>query len=351
MKKHLLLICILGQSLVSFACTSFFLHYNDQMVFGRNYDWLTETGVIHTNQRGLMKTSLEIEKGLTKTWTSLYGSITFNQYGKEFPTGGMNEKGLVVELMWLDETTYPEPDGRPALSVLQWIQYQLDNCASIKDVIASDSVIRIMGKGAPQHYLVADKNGQAATIEFLEGKMKVHTGATLPYSVLTNNTYQSSIKSLNDVRQKEKSAQFNDNSVQRFYTACNMVDQLHKKPGSNLVNYAFEILNQVKQGSFTKWSIVYDLSNMKVYFKTASHNNERTFQFTDFDFKCSSTAMSYDMQELHNGNIHPYFNRFSPAFNAEKIKQAFRESSSQITVEESAQVDMAAQAQKGICSK
>ena len=65
--------------------------------------------------------------GNTISWVSQYGSITFNQYGKEFPTGGMNEKGLVVELMWLDGTIYPQPDERPAIGVLQWIQYQLDN--------------------------------------------------------------------------------------------------------------------------------------------------------------------------------------------------------------------------------
>jgi penicillin V acylase-like amidase (Ntn superfamily) len=28
---------------------------------------------------------------------------------KEFPNGGMNEKGLVVEMMWLDGTSFPTP--------------------------------------------------------------------------------------------------------------------------------------------------------------------------------------------------------------------------------------------------
>ena len=44
----------------------------------------------------------------------------------------MNEKGLVVELMWLDGTTYPQPDERPSVGVLQWIQYQLDNYSTIE---------------------------------------------------------------------------------------------------------------------------------------------------------------------------------------------------------------------------
>jgi penicillin V acylase-like amidase (Ntn superfamily) len=28
--------------------------------------------------------------------------VTFNQYGRNFPSGGMNEAGLVIELMWLE---------------------------------------------------------------------------------------------------------------------------------------------------------------------------------------------------------------------------------------------------------
>ena len=86
---------------------------------------------------------MKTQDGETISWVSKYGSITFNQYGKEFPTGGMNEKGLVVELMWLDETRYPEPDQRGVLNVLQWIQYQLDNSQTIDEVIASDKKIRI----------------------------------------------------------------------------------------------------------------------------------------------------------------------------------------------------------------
>jgi choloylglycine hydrolase len=38
---------------------------------------------------------METGDGKTISWISKYGSITFNQYGREFPTGGMNEKGLV----------------------------------------------------------------------------------------------------------------------------------------------------------------------------------------------------------------------------------------------------------------
>lgn len=91
-----------------FACTTFFINKNGQLVFGRNYDWITDAGMVCTNLKGLEKTSSSMDDGTQVTWISKYGSTTFNQYGKEFPTGGMNEKGLVVELMWADGTQYPK---------------------------------------------------------------------------------------------------------------------------------------------------------------------------------------------------------------------------------------------------
>src|SRR5215213_5588968 len=194
MKKSILvfILSIIIQS--ALPCSTFFIHHNGQMVFGRNYDWVAGTGMVCTNQRGLLKTSFKVPDGNAITWTSRYGSLTFNQYGKEFPTGGMNEKGLVVELMWLDETQYPQADDRPAIGVLQWIQYQLDNCASIEEVIATDKLLRITAATTPLHYLVADAGGNAATIEFLQGKMTVHKGSQLTFPVLTNSVYAESVQ-------------------------------------------------------------------------------------------------------------------------------------------------------------
>ena len=166
MKKYLLLLLVLLCCCYGNACTTFLLSKDGKLMFGRNYDWITGAGIVNTNQRGLFKTTAE-KNQKTMSWVSLYGSITFNQYGKEFPTGGMNEKGLVVELMWLDGTKYPATDQRPAVGVLQWIQYQLDMHATVDDIINSDKKIRISDEATPLHFLIADAKGNAATIEFL----------------------------------------------------------------------------------------------------------------------------------------------------------------------------------------
>src|SRR5690349_1392961 len=138
---------------LAIACTTFVINKDGHIVFGRNYDWVSGAGIAYTNQRGLFKTSMKSNDGETISWVSKFGSITFNQYGKEFPTGGMNEKGLVMELMWLDEARYPEKDARPSVNVLQWIQYQLDNSATTEEVISSDAKLRIQSKDVPLHYL------------------------------------------------------------------------------------------------------------------------------------------------------------------------------------------------------
>jgi len=135
---------------ISRPCTTFFFNHNGHAVFGKNYDWHIERGLVFINKRGVSKpVARDIEKdpGPFAHWTSKYGSLTFNQFGREFPTGGINEAGLVVELMSLMGTRYPTPDDRLAITELQWIQYQLDNSSKVKQVIASDSQIRIYNLG------------------------------------------------------------------------------------------------------------------------------------------------------------------------------------------------------------
>jgi penicillin V acylase-like amidase (Ntn superfamily) len=308
-------------------------------VFGRNYDWITGTGMVCVNLKGLSKTSMKTQDGETTTWISKYGSISFNQYGKEFPTGGMNEKGLVVELMWLDETKYPAPDNRPAIGVLQWIQYQLDNCATIDELIATDKKIRIASKGtAPLHYLVADATGSAATIEFLDGKMTVHKGSDLPFPVLTNSVYDQSAQSYKLAASSSgggSSFAFGNNSLDRFANACAMVKKFQQQENNvPVIDYSFSILSKVAQGSHTKWSIVYDISNKKVYFKTQGFPEVKTVAFSAFEFDCKSAAKSYDMNQAGTGDISNKFEPFTIENNERIVEKSFTESKSQINVNE-----------------
>ena len=328
MRKILLSAFILCNVSVLNACTTFFINRNGQMVFGRNYDWITDAGMVCTNLKGLSKTSMKTENGETISWVSKFGSITFNQYGKEFPTGGMNEKGLVVELMWLDETIYPAADNRPAIGVLQWIQYQLDNCSTIEEIIATDKKLRISATGnTPLHYLVADANGNAATVEFLKGKMIVHKGNDLSLPVLTNNIYDESVKAY------KSSSIDGNNSLERFGQACSMIQKLNAGSITTpLIDYSFDILGEVAQGDFTKWSIVYDITNKTIQFKTNRFKQIKTLNFSAFHFNCTSAAKVWDMNQSGSGNINRLFENFTPAVNKKIVETAARDSESRVNI-------------------
>ena len=334
-KLFALAFTIISQVSILHACTTFFINKNGQMIFGRNYDWITDAGMVCTNLKGLSKTSMKTQDGETISWVSQYGSITFNQYGKEFPTGGMNEKGLVVELMWLDETKYPKADTRPAIGVLQWIQYQLDNCSTIDEVIATDKKLRIATIGTtPLHYLIADANGNAATIEFLDEKMIAHKGNDLSLPVLTNSVYDESVKSYkNTSAEGGSSFAYGNNSLQRFGEACRMIQQFKAgKSNKPIIDYAFDILTEVAQGTSTKWSIVYDISNKTIQFKTNRFKQVKSLNFSSFDFNCTATSKVWDMNQAATGDINSKFENFSTDINKRIVETAANESKGEVSI-------------------
>ena len=314
----------------SYGCTTFMIEKDNRFYFGRNYDFATGNGIIVTNRRGQAKRVSDSLDGLQ--WTSRYGSLTFNQFGKDFPQGGMNEKGLVVELMWLDDTRYPSPDARPGVGGLQWIQYQLDNSATIEDVILTDKIVRIDGsKSAPLHFLIADAGGNAATIEFLYGKMVIHKGGALKYPVLTNSTYSKAL-----VSKDTKSEQaFTDNSLARFLTACSMLD--HYKQSSETadpVDYGFLMLEKVAQKDFTRWSIVYDISAGKIIFNSKDAREKKEIKLSDFDFSCNGPVLALDININLKGNVRDSFAELSYDHNKAVIERSALECRSVINIGE-----------------
>ncbi len=98
------------------ACTAFLFEQEGQVVMGKSYDWDTGDALVMVNPRGVAKRSLLLSSSKAHEWVSKYASVTFNQYGREFPVGGMNEAGLVVEALWLRAARIEPSDARPALN-------------------------------------------------------------------------------------------------------------------------------------------------------------------------------------------------------------------------------------------
>jgi choloylglycine hydrolase len=144
-----------------------------------------------SNPRGLARTS-NTAKPLD--WTSKYGSVTVSIY-EGASIDGMNEKGLVANLLYLTDADYPPEvagDDRPTVSIAGWMQYVIDNYATVAEAVEAlrKEEFRVVAVTSPTgqpgtvHLSISDPSGDSAIFEYLGGKLVIHHGRE--YQVMTN---------------------------------------------------------------------------------------------------------------------------------------------------------------------
>ncbi|MEI8186910.1 MAG: linear amide C-N hydrolase [Chlorobiaceae bacterium] len=171
-----------------------------QTVTGRTMDWLED---MHTNlwifPQGIKRDGGMGDKGFK--WTSRYGSVIASIY-EAGTADGMNEQGLVANLLFLSESKYPDKkgDNRPQISISAWTQYILDNFATVSQAVAElrkeafRPVIVTSPNGVESrvHISISDATGDSAIFEYIDGKLVIHHGRQ--YQVMTNSpTYDRQI--------------------------------------------------------------------------------------------------------------------------------------------------------------
>ena len=190
----LLSACLIAPD-VSHACSrAVYFGKEGQTVTGRTMDWFVSD--MDTNMwvypRGLERTSN------TKTpfnWKSKYGSVVVTIYDAA-TADGMNEKGLVANLLYLAESKYPAAkadDKRPTLPISAWVQYVLDSYATTaeaveglrKEEFRTVPITAPTGEPGTVHLSVSDASGDSAIFEFIDGKLTIHHGKQ--YQVMTNS--------------------------------------------------------------------------------------------------------------------------------------------------------------------
>ncbi len=307
------------------ACTSMLIKHPTGPLMAKNYDWDVADGLLVVNPRGLAKTALVAEDAKPVRWTSRYGSLTFNQYGREFPIGGMNETGLTMEVLWLADTVYPEPGDRQSIGTLQWVQYCLDSFRTVSDVVTSASELAIGGT-ATLHFLACEPTGNCAVIEFLDGKLVARSERTLPLPALTNSTYNESLEYLNRTLGYGGAPVTPEGpgSLARFARAANGSHAIRSNTGAEPpVDATFAILANVAQPESTQWSIVYELQKGRVHFKTAGNPTTRTVDLSKLDLDCTAEAKSLDLTAEGSGDVTSKLAPYDSAANLKTIRAGF----------------------------
>ena len=115
--------------------------------------------------------------------------------------------------------------------------------------------------------------------------------------------------------------------------ACSMVKQFNEADiNMPVTDFAFSVLDKVSQGSFTKWSIVYDITNKKIHFKTEANKDIKSFQFSTFDFACNKQAKMFNMNQDIKGDIGNLFILPDKKIKQQVLKQAVSESGDRVSI-------------------
>jgi penicillin V acylase-like amidase (Ntn superfamily) len=316
------LFAVVFSGLPADACTAFLLRHATGPLMAKNFDWDVADGSLVINPRGLAKTAIVPEGAKPVRWTSRYGSLTFNQYGREFPMGGMNEVGLAMEVLWLADTVYPESGGRPVIGTLQWVQYCLDSFRTVADVVASATELAISGP-AKLHFLACDPTGNCAVIEFLDGKLMARSERTLPLAALTNSTYNDSLEYLNRTLGYGGAPVTPEGpgSLARYARAADGAHAVRSNPTEQPpIDATFAVLADVAQPDSTQWSLVYELQEGRVHFKTSGNHRARTVDLSELDLDCTADSLTIGLMADGSGDVTTLLEPYDAEVNLKTIR-------------------------------
>lgn len=297
MKKYIWAFLFLTTAISpAYPCSSFVLKNGKTVLLGKNFDWTFDQGYVIKNLKNTAKVAYYTHTGTPASWVSKYGSITFNQNGKEMPYGGMNEEGLVVEMLWLEDTRFNISEERAYLNELEWIQYQLDNFRTVDEVIAHIENLKIYPIKGKIHYILADTQGKSVIIEYLDGKPRIYEKEANSCQAITNRSVVFSEKYIDHLQDVPKK---NTSEIYRYHQLENQIRKL-QSPGDFSEKMAFQMLKSVSipKGDFkTVWSIVYNLENRTVSFFSHKHKKTKQINLNNIAFERDLSSFNINQDE------------------------------------------------------
>ncbi|WP_373503318.1 linear amide C-N hydrolase [Aestuariivirga sp.] len=329
--------------LPSMACTRVvFLGDDGTVITGRSMDWKED---MFSNMwmfpRGIARTGKSGPDSIA--WTSKYGSVAVAGY--ELGTAdGLNEKGLAGNLLYLAESDYGlgTRPGKPYLSISLWMQYALDNFATVAEAVEAleKEPFQILAPKLPNgaestlHLSLSDATGDSAIFQYVGGKLVIHHGRQ--YQVMTNsptfdqqiaiNTYWAGIGGLTFLPGTNRAAD-------RFVRASFLIKSVPTStsdayikavPNQSFVNQAVASTMGVVRSvsvplgittpnepniSSTIWRTAIDHRNKVYFFDSATSPNTFWVRLDDLDFSDGQPERRLTMMggQVYSGNVAKLF--------------------------------------------
>jgi len=325
------LLCSFGvAATVAGACTrAVYLGDSGEVITGRSMDWSHD---IETNlwifPRGMHRSGEAGHNSLE--WISKYGSVIASGYDIS-TTDGMNEKGLVANVLWLVESDYPKFDSsKPGLAISIWGQYVLDNFATVQEVVdkLETEPFTIVTANVPgQHRLatlhlsMSDATGDSAIVEYIGGKQVIHHNRN--YQVMTNSPIFEKQLALDEYWKQIGGTVMlpgTNRASDRFARASFYINAIPKSEDPDIaVASVFSVIRNasVPYGittpgqpniSSTRWRTVADQKRLIYFFESALTPNTFWVNFKDIDFSAETgKVMELDLgknqRNVYAGNV------------------------------------------------
>lgn len=319
------------------ACTrAVYLGDEGMVVTGRTMDWKEDPqSNIYLFPRGLQKRGALSGNENTVTWTSKYGSVSTAGYDIGI-CDGINEKGLVANLLFLTESSYYRPnDNRPVMGLSIWTQYVLDNFATVEEAVAElkKDAFRIDAPDLPNgakstlHLSISDATGNSAIFEYIQGKLIIHEGKEC--QVMTNSPTYDKQLTLNDYWKQIGGMVMlpgTNRASDRFVRASFYINVLPKTSGFRpAVAGVFSVMRNVSVPlgisvpdqpniASTRWRTVSDQKNKVYYFESTLNPDIFWIDLKDLNFAAGSPVkkLSLTNGEIYAGNAVKNFKDSKP---------------------------------------
>ncbi|WP_417605868.1 linear amide C-N hydrolase [Oceanimonas baumannii] len=310
------------------ACTRFVYHGADeQVITARSMDWKVDVGTnLWAFPRGMSRTG---EAGANSLeWTSKYGSVIASGYDIA-TTDGMNEAGLVANVLWLVESAYPErDDSKPGLSLSVWAQYVLDNFATVEEAVRTleqekftlvTDFVPGENRLATLHLSISDAEGDSAIIEYIDGKQVIHHDKS--YQVMTNSpTYEKQLAmeeywkqvggtvmlpGTNRAADRFARASFYTNAIPKTDDAQKTIASVFSVINNVSVPYGISTPGQPNISS-TRWKTVSDQKRKLYFFESALTPNIfwldlKKLNFSEDSGKVLKLDLGPEQQNIYSG--------------------------------------------------
>ena len=303
----------------AWPCTDVLATTEPWVVSARTMDWRADMlSKIIVRPRGVAREAANCPAGSERLrWTAQYGSVTTRSFIDASTSDGLNERGLSAATLWLSDSRYARPAGKPMVTPMQWAQVFLDTCGTVEEAVAKAEEFDVAGLqillfgDVNVHLVLRDAGGDSAVMEYLDGRLVVHHPMPIP-AVTNEPPYSEMLTRVAafDGLGGAEPMPFGFDAVSRCARASMWAKRLPKPQNpTQAVGYAFDVIQTVCRPpgdrAATLWTAVRDHTNLVYYYRTLNDPQVVSFSLKDLDLSPGRPEKVLEMHADQTGDIGP----------------------------------------------